>query len=211
MVPLPAASNATPRQVHALDVLIVVWTLAWIAVGILVAIEVYHLGRLSDTLANAAGALHQTSQGLAAFTHIPFVGGSIARIAGQVGATANSASANAAASKSSVDQLAYLLGIVIVVIPAVPALAVYLPFRVGRAREGRTVRRALDGTDTDALRRYLANRALVNLPYHQLQVISSDPWEDMEQGRLDALAGAELARLGFDRHRLDAGSAGVDL
>jgi len=136
------SATTSRRTVRFLDALLIVWTLAWLAIGIWVAIDVHHLGRLSDTLGSAAGALHQTFQGLGVLAHIPLVGGNLGSLVNKINATATSASANAATSKTSVDQLAYLLGVVIVVIPAVPALAVYLPFRIGRMRESRAVRRS---------------------------------------------------------------------
>ncbi|MGH9302580.1 MAG: hypothetical protein ACRD0E_11950, partial [Acidimicrobiales bacterium] len=100
---------------------------------------------------------------------------------------------------ADIGQLAYLLGIVIVIIPAVPALAAYLPFRVGRFREIRAVSKALGASeDLGQLERHLAGRALVNLSFHQLARISSQPLRDFEEGRVSRLAHAELARLGLD-------------
>ncbi len=62
----------------------------------------------------------------------------------------------------------------------------------------------MEGSDSDdSLQRYLADRALTNLPYHQLVAISHQPWQDVADGHLDELAGAELARLEFDPYRLD--------
>ncbi len=102
--------------------------------------------RSSNRSADTANELTKRhTRGLGFLAHIPLVGRNLGTLVNKINATAISASANATTSKTGVDQLAYLLGIVIVVIPAIPALAVYLPFRIGRMREARAVRRSLEG------------------------------------------------------------------
>ncbi|MGH9064674.1 MAG: hypothetical protein ACRDZQ_08490 [Acidimicrobiales bacterium] len=197
---LAMAANASRRQVLLLDVLLSLWVAAWVAIGILVGIDVHHLGQLSTTLGNAGRALRQTGNGLKAFSTIPFVGHAIGGIAKQIVRTGHVAEVNAAQSRQSIDQLSYLLAVCVAIIPGVPVLGIYLPFRIGRIREARAVRQALAHAEhPPLLQRYLANRALYNLPYHQLEQISHEPWQDVERGDLTELAEAELARLGFGR------------
>jgi hypothetical protein len=42
---------------------------------------------------------------------------------------------------------------------------------------------------------YLARQAADDLPFRKLRTISDDPWEDIRQGRYEALARVELDRL----------------
>lgn len=188
-----------------LDALVVVWVVGWLAVGIWVAVDVSHLSRLALTLGTAATGLGDAARAIMKLAGIPFVGSTFRGLARSAARTAASAQANAAASRTSVDQLAYLLGIVICLVPSVPVIAAWLPMRVSRVREVRAVRRALASPRHRAhLQRYLANRALATLPFHQLVTLGEDPWEDASQGRLDALARAELQRLGLRAELLDA-------
>lgn len=174
------------------------WVLGWLAVGIWVAVDVSHLGRLATTLGTAATGLGDAAAAIKKLSGVPFVGGTFRQLADNAARTAASARVNAASSYTSINQLAYLLGIVICLVPTVPVLAAWLPARLARAREVRAVRRALARPhDHATLTRYLANRALANLPFHELAALGDDPWEDAYHGRLDALAGAELARLGL--------------
>ncbi len=190
--------EATRRQVRILDGVMALRVAAWVAIGIYVAILIHGQAQLAVTLGRAGSALHQTGSALQGLSHLPIVGGRLAKLAVQVVATPISAQTNAATAQTSVDHLAYLLGVVIVVIPAVPALAAYLPFRVARFRETRELRAALaEPQESPYLERYLANRALSTLSVGQLRHISPHPWRDAEEGRLSALAGAELARLGL--------------
>ncbi len=104
---------------------------AWVAVGVWVGIDVHHLDHLATTLASSGQALSQTAQVLNGFTHLPLVGHNLAAAASHISTTAQGIQHNAAVTKHSVEQLSYLLAVVIAVIPSVPVLAAYLPFRLG--------------------------------------------------------------------------------
>jgi hypothetical protein len=207
---LPIVANASRRQVLFLDILLSVWVAGWVAVGILIGIDVHHLGRLTTTVSNAGKALQQAGGGLRSLSGVPFIGHTLGGLAGQLSRAGHTAGRNAFAARTSIDQLSYLLAIAVVIIPGTPVFGIYLPFRLGRLFEARAVRSALrHGANRRLLERYLANRALTNLPYHQLEEISHEPWEDVEQGRFTNLAQAELARLGFgprERARLGTGA-----
>ncbi|MGH9102842.1 MAG: hypothetical protein ACRDYD_07670 [Acidimicrobiales bacterium] len=201
MSPLdPRASRSTARLI---DAVLVVWLAGWLVAGIFVAIDIHHLGKVAATVGTAGHALRLTAQGLKSFAALPFVGHQLAGVGAQVAAAGRQAQQAAIATEGSVNQLSWLLGMCVVVIPGVPALAVYLPFRVARARESRAVRRALGNEpDRAAVNQYLANRALATLPYHVLRQVSDEPWEEVRAGRYERLAAAELARLGV---RVDRG------
>jgi hypothetical protein len=47
------------------------------------------------------------------------------------------------------------------------------------------------------LLRFLANRALLNLPFQEVTAVSPDPFRDLDEGRVESLANRELRRLGL--------------
>ncbi len=106
-----------------------VWVLAWVGIGIWVGIDVHHLDHLAETLSSSGQALGQTAQALQGFTHLPLVGPNIAKAVTRIGTTAAHIQHNATTTRSSVNQLSYLLAAVIAVIPSVSVLAAYLPAR----------------------------------------------------------------------------------
>ncbi len=77
-------------------------------------------------------------------------------------------------------------------------MPLYLPMRLAWRRDVAAVREAIrrDG-QTPELRRVLALRALVALPYDRLHAVEADPWAALQRGDDGGLAAAELARLGL--------------
>ena len=193
------SARSRRRAVRGADWLVATWVVAWLVIAVWVGIDVRRLGDLSSTLQVAAGALSQTGKAIHSLSHLPFVGHQLAAIAARITATSASASTSAASARSSTGQLSVLLPLVVAVVPVVPVLAMYMPLRLQRSREARALRAALrDTPDPARTLRFLAERAVAHLPVHQLEQLSPDPWADLKAGRLDALAGAELERLGLD-------------
>jgi len=192
-------SFSSGRAVRALDVALTVWVVVWIVIAILVARDVRDLSHLSTTVVTAGAAIDETGKALESLGAIPFAGGRIATVAARIRAAGRSAEASGRESRRSVRELSILLAIAIGLIPSVPVLGLYAPLRIGRIREVRTVRRALAeaGDDDDAFQEFLARRAAENLPYHRLREVTANPWRDLEAGRYEALAAAELDRLGI--------------
>jgi hypothetical protein len=82
----------------------------------------------------------------------------------------------------------------------VPIVTLYAPFRISRRRDLRAIRRAARQAGGDpGFEEFLARRAAENLPYHRLREVTPNPWRDLEEGRYQALAEAELRRLGLRR------------
>lgn len=183
-----------------LDLALVGWIAAWILLGVALAREARGLTRLSTTLILAGGALEQTGDLLGTVQDLPLVGDDVGELSERVRRTGRSAIRNARASRESVENVSTLLGISIALIPTIPIAAVYMPVRLAWRREGATVRRGLAAGD-ERLDRYLAWRAVQNLPYERLLEVSADPWADLVDGRHRALADAELARLRLRRPR----------
>ena len=187
------------RTTRWLDVVVGGWVALWILMGVLVAWNLYQLRELTDTMRSASAALAEVSDALDTLGRLPLVGDEIQPIADEVGATAEDARLGAAASRSSITQLSWLLGVVVVVIPTAPLLGLFVPFRMARRREVVEVREALKRADRRRIEEYLAWRAVARIPYHELQAIAEDPWNDLREGRFTDLADAELHRLGMRR------------
>jgi hypothetical protein len=196
--------SASGRLVRVIDAILVLWVVAWIAIGLAVARDVRNLTALSDTVVQAGTAVGETGRALRALDGLPFVGDRIGRVAGQIDAAAAQAVRSGRESRDSVQSLSVLLGFSVGVIPTLPILAMYVPFRISRAREVRAIRKAAVRAQGDPMfEEYLAHRAVENLPYHRLREITPNPWRDLEEGRHSVLADAELDRLGLRRARRD--------
>ncbi len=59
------------------------------------------------------------------------------------------------------------------------------------------------GTGDVGLESFLAHRAAHHLSYRRLRKVTEEPWSDLEAGRYDALARAELHRMGVARRTTD--------
>jgi hypothetical protein len=66
-----------------------------------------------------------------------------------------------------------------------------------RSPSGRAIMAFARTEESSALFEFLAHRATENLRYHVLRDVTHDPWGDLEAGRHEALAEAELAWLGI--------------
>lgn len=188
MPSVPAFLSA--RAMRRLNVFLVLWAAFWIAIAVLTAHEIASLRTLSSTVVKAGAATQSTGHALAAISHLPFVGGRIGNLAAQATAAGASARASGAATGTTVDRLAVLLGIAIALIPTVPLLALYLPLLVSWRRDRNAVRSAVARWDGEPeLEAFLAQRAVGHLSFEELRKAASDA----------DLAAAELRRLGLDR------------
>jgi hypothetical protein len=194
-----AFPRAGARLIRVLDVAVVVWIAGWIVLALFVGREVRELRQLSDTVVVAGVAVEETGDLLASLDNIPFVGGRVSEVAARVREAGASARVSGEASRDSTQNLSILLALAIGLVPTLPLLCLYAPLRIAWTREIRAVRRALAQTSEHAvLQEYLARRAVDTLPYHELVSITRDPFLDLEEGRFQALAAAELDRLGLD-------------
>ena len=188
MPSLPAFLSA--RAMQRLNVFVAIWAAFWIAIAVYTAHEVASLRTLSHTVVKAGVATESTGHALAAISHLPLVGGRIGSLAAQAVAAGASARTSGAATATTVDRLAVLLGIAIALIPTVPLLALYLPLLVSWRRDRKAVRTAVARWDGEPeLEAFLAQRAVGHLPFEELRKNPSD----------SELAAAELRRLGLDR------------
>jgi hypothetical protein len=191
--PVPSA-----RLIHVLDVGVVAWVAAWIVLALFVGREVRDLRELSDTVVVAGVAVEDTADLVGSLGGVPFLGDQVGEVAAEVRAAGRSAQASGRDSRDSTENLAVLLALSIALIPTLPLLGLYAPLRISWTREARAVRRAVAADPSDpVLQRFLAHRALLNLPFQEVTAISPDPFRDLDEGRVEALANRELSRLGL--------------
>jgi hypothetical protein len=192
----------TPRRYLrvALDAVVLLWVGAWILIGLAVSDQVRGLTDLSGTVTTAGLALEEAGNALATLESVPFVGENMKDVGERTARAGRSARASGRSSRESIESLSVLLGVSIAVAPSLPLLLLYVPMRVGWARQVRDVRRALAAAPDDpALEQFLAWQAALNLPYGRLREVTPDPWGDLAAGRHRPLSDAELDRLGVRR------------
>ena len=186
------------RALVVVDLLLIVWVVGWVAVGLLIAHRVNGLARLSTTVEKTGQAAEASGSALHSLSGLPFVGRSVGQASERVIQAGQSAVASGRQSRRSVGDLATLLGIAVALIPSIPVLALYVPLRIGRARERLVVRAALAEAGGDLeFQEFLARRALETLPYRRLRWLVRRPWLKLDARQRADLAAAELQRLGL--------------
>ncbi len=186
------------RAAFLLDVVVVGWVVLWIVMGGAVAGQVRGLRQLSGTAEQIGVALRQTGQTVDGLAGLPIIGDQVGKAGRQIDAAGVSTMASARASRASVHNLSWMLWVFLAVIPTVPVLALYLPLRIAAGRERRALGQLVaEHGDHQALRRLLAQRALLTMPYRELLDGGEDPFADAGGPRLQELADAELARAGL--------------
>lgn len=180
------------------DGFVILWIGLWIVLGLLTGSQVWRLSSVSDSAQASAVAANTAGEALQSLSGLPLVGDSSGQLGDEVRAAAEQVRTSAAETDVTLRRLGFLLGASIVLIPLTPVFGMYLPNRATRRREVRALRLRLRGGAMDApLQAYLARRAVDVLPYQQLFMVTADPTGDLRDGRHDALARAELGRLGL--------------
>ena len=187
------------RAVLLTDALALAWVLLWILLGLVVADAVRELTGLTDGFATIGGSLGDAADAVAAI-ELPLVGGGLDGATESLRGAGRDVAASGESSRATIERTATVLGLAVALVPSLPLVIGYLPPRLGRAGEARALRRLLrDGDGDPALDRFLAHRAAEALSYRELRRISPKPWRDLEEGRYEALADAELDRVGVRR------------
>jgi hypothetical protein len=184
-----------------LDALLLIWTVSWLALGVIVAHEVRGLADLSDAASKAGRAVVAVGD---AVKELPIVGAQVAEPADAVREAGAEAVASSRSARASARRVGLLLGISIAAIPSLPVLLLYLPARLATARERRALRLAVAHGADQVLDEVLAWRALGHLPYRVLRAASEDPARDLSRGHYRAPADAELRWFGIARPRARA-------
>jgi hypothetical protein len=178
-----------------LDVALLLWTVWWLSVGVAVAIEVRGLADLSDTAGKLGRAVTTVGETVGA---LPVIGSEFEQPAESIRSAGEDAVVSARSARASAHRVGLLLGVSIATIPSLPVLLLYLPARLATGRERRTLRRAVATADP-SLDEVLALRAVTHLPYRKLKRVTRNPAADLEAGRHEALADAELEWFGIER------------
>ena len=187
-------SRLPQRSVVAIDVLVVLWTVAWIVLGITVGTFVERLGAVGESVEGAGHAIHRAGDAVGRLSEVPLVGDGFEAVANEIRTIGNETVQNGRSVEQDVDTLALLIGVGLAVGPTLPVLAVWIPPRMSRERERRALRRSLTSGDGVALA-YLANRAVAGRLFRELRTASDDPVADLAAGRYEALAALELDHL----------------
>lgn len=194
-------SLPSARRLLLVDLALLLWSLAWLAIGIAVYNEARGLSELSGTVREVGEAVEAFGASLGTLGDLPVVGGPLGGAleapSEAVQEAGRSAQESGEQSRGSIDALSALLGLSVALIPSLPLLILYLPARLSRVREAQAVGAAMRRSGGDpAFREFLARRAAQNLSYRRLAQVSGEPWHELAEGRFDQLADAELERLG---------------
>ncbi|MFA4964756.1 MAG: hypothetical protein WC709_03855 [Thermoleophilia bacterium] len=188
------------RTVRWVDIGVVVWVVAWAALGALIWNDIRAQAQLSDDVIKIGTAVRDTGQAFAVVGGLPLVGGGIADFAERIETMGAEVEGSGQDSRGGILRTAVVAGLGVGLLPAVLMLCLYLPVRVRWRRYVGAIAAALPGLAGDpALEKYLARRAVDALPWDRLRAISGDPWTAVAAGDVRALADAELARLGLQR------------
>jgi hypothetical protein len=189
-------------RIRTLDVVVLVWVIAWLGMGVYVGRDIRELRQVPRTASSTGRALNDVSASLQRLANLPLVGSQVKPLADRAQGEARSIDVASQATDESIRELSILLGVAVALAPTVPLLALFVPLRISQEREARAFRRAVgQKADDPVFEEFLARRAAENLPYHRLREISADPWRDIREGRVGDLADAELRRVGVSRAR----------
>jgi hypothetical protein len=187
-------SRLPQRSIVAIDLLVVLWTVAWIVLGIAVGTFVERLGAVGDGMENTGRAIGRAGDAIDQLSDVPLVGEGFATVAQEIQGIGRETIQNGRSVEDDVDSLALLIGAGLALGPTLPILALWVPPRVSRERERYALRKSLKSDDRVALA-YLANRAVATRLFRELRKASDDPVADLAAGRYEALAALELDHL----------------
>jgi hypothetical protein len=187
-------SRLPQRSVVAIDLLVVLWTAAWLVLGIAVGTFVERLGAIGEGMEDTGQAIGRAGDAVRQLSDVPLVGEGFDAIAQQIQEIGSETAENGRSVEDDVDSLAVLIGAGLALGPTLPILALWIPPRVSRERERHALRKSLKSDDRVALA-YLANRAVATRLFRELREASDDPVADLAAGRYEALAALEVDHL----------------
>lgn len=187
-------SRLRQRSIVAIDLLVVLWTAAWLVLGIAVGTFVERLGAVGEGMQDTGRAIGRAGDAVGQLSDVPLVGEGFDAIAQEIQEIGSETAQNGRSVEDDVDSLAVLIGAGLALGPTLPILALWVPPRVSRERERHSLRKSLKSDDGVALA-YLANRAVATRLFRELRKASDDPVADLEAGRYEALAALELEHL----------------
>lgn len=187
-------SRLPQRSIVAIDLLVVLWTAAWLVLGVAVGTFVERLGAVGEGMQDTGRAIVRAGDAVGQLSDVPLVGEGFDAIAQEIQEIGSETAQNGRSVEDDVDSLAVLIGAGLALGPTLPILALWVPPRVSRERDRHALRKSLKSDDRVALA-YLANRAVATRLFRELRKASDDPVADLEAGRYEALAALELDHL----------------
>lgn len=187
-------SRLAQRSIVAIDLLVILWTAAWLVLGIAVGTFVEQLGAVGQGMQDTGRAIGRAGDAVGQLSDVPLVGEGFDAIAQEIQQIGSETAENGRSVEDDVDSLAVLIGAGLALGPTLPILALWVPPRVSRERDRRALRKSLKSDDRIALA-YLANRAVATRLFRELRKASDDPVADLAAGRYEALAALELEHL----------------
>lgn len=193
------AWDADAGTVRTWDGVVVFWVVFWLAVGAWTGYQLWQLTGLAASTIDSGRSLGSAADALQRLSSIPIIGDRTGALGEQIATTSEQIVSSGQQADRSIRGLSVLLGVAVAVAPTGAVLMFYLPARVARRREARRLRESLRREESAApLLALLAHRAVGSLSPTELFAITPDPYGDLAAGRHEALADAELARLGID-------------
>jgi hypothetical protein len=187
-------SRLPQRSILAIDLLVVLWTVAWLVLGVAVGTFIERLGAVGEGLEDSGRAIVRAGDAVGDLSDVPLVGEGFAAVADEIRSIGRETAENGRSVEDDVNSLALLVGVGLALGPTLPVLFLWLPPRVSRERERNALRKSLKSGDRAALA-YLANRAVATRLFRELRRASDDPVADLAAGRFEALAELELDHL----------------
>jgi hypothetical protein len=187
-------SRFPQRSILAIDALVILWTIAWVVLGVTVGLFVERLGAVGEGLEDAGRAVVRAGDSVDDLSDVPLVGEGFATLADEIRGLGRGTAERGRSVEDDIDGLALLVGVGLALGPTIPVLVLWVPPRVSRERERRALTRSLRAGDGLAIA-YLANRAVATRGFREIQRASADPVGDLRSGRYDALARLELDHL----------------
>jgi len=189
-------SRMTHQRIVALDFLVIAWVLLCLMLGMAATKRINHLGTLGDGLVSAGDSVSGVGDWISGLEDTPLIGGTFGAVADKIDSLGSSTAQQGRNGKAAVWKAALGIGILITLLPTLPILVFWIPARVAVERERSSLRASLKA-DEPGVWEYLALQAVDDMSFRDLRKISADPWEDIRQGRYEALARVEIDRLGL--------------
>lgn len=193
------------RAILLLDSLVVIWTVAWITVGIDVRDTLYGLTELSRSFRSVGTAVGEVGRTLGG-VNLPILGPPLDRASDAIELAGRDILSSGVAARAEIERASALVGSAVALVPTLTLLLLYTPARVSRVRDRAALRSlVVEAHDEPGLEDFLATRAIESLPYRRLRSVAQRPWEAGSPEIRRALAEEELRRLGIDGGALARG------
>lgn len=189
-------SRMSHHRIVGIDFLVIAWVLLCLMLGVGATKRINHIGALGDGLVSAGDSVSGVGGAIAGLEDTPLVGGAFGAVADKIDALGGATAQQGRNGKEAIWKAALGIGILITLLPTLPLLAIWIPIRVSIERERASLRASLKANEPGVWE-FLALQAVDDMSFKDLRKISADPWEDIRQGRYEALAQVEIDRLGL--------------